>query len=187
LERWNGIGLLPQRESRTAKVYSDASGNWGCAAVFKNQWFQWQWSHQSCNWHIAPKELLPIVLAMLIGGEEMGGAKVVCYCDNSSVVEVHFNRGYSKNPIMMHMVRCLFFITEHHHLSLEAVHLPGKINVAADALSHNNWSLFLQLSPGAMPDPSPIPDQTLRLLVEEQPDWTPTNWTELFVICTRQA
>jgi len=88
---------------------------------------------------------------------------------------------------MMHMVSCLLFTTEHHHLSLEVVHLAGKINVAADALSHNNLSLLFQVSPGAMPDPSPIPAQALRLLGEEQPDWTPTNWTELFVACKRQA
>jgi len=182
LEQWNGIGMLPDVENRTVKLYSDASGSWGCAAVFKDQWFQWQWSHQACSWHIAPKKLLPIVLAMLMWGEEL----VVCNCDNSSVVEV-LNNGYSRDPVMMHIMRCLFFISEYYHLSLEAVHLPGKNNVAADALSRNNLPLFFQVSPEARPDPSPIPSQALRLLVEEQPDWTSTNWTRLFVACTRPA
>ena len=32
-----------------------------------------------------------------------------------------------------------------------------------------------------------IPGQTLRMLAEDQPDWTSQNWTELFIPCTRQA
>ena len=136
--------------------------------MFENQWLQWQWRHQACGWYIAPKELLLIVLAALVR-EELAGAGVLCFCSNSSVVEV-LNNSYSKDPVTMHMVRCLFFITEHHHMSLEAVHLPGKINEAADTLSHNNLPLFLQVSPGASPNPSPIPAQALELLVGEQPD-----------------
>jgi len=155
------------------ELYSDASESLGCAVLFEDQWFQWQWSHQVCNWHIAMKELLPIVLAMLIWGEELAGAKVVCDCDNSSVVEV-LNNSYSRDPVLMNMGHCPFFLTEHYHLSLEAVHLPGKTNVAADALSRNNLPLFFQVSPGARPDPSPIPSQALWILLE---DWTLTNWT----------
>ena len=47
--------------------------------------------------------------------------------------------------------------------------------------------LFLQVSLGARPDPSPIPSQALKLQVEEQLDWTLTNCTGLSVACTRQA
>ena len=42
---------------------------------------------------------------------------------------------------MMPLLRCLiFFIAEHFHLQVEAVHLPGKENGLSDALSHNNFS-----------------------------------------------
>ena len=64
-----------------------------------------------------------------------------------AVVEV-VNSGYSRDKDMMHLLRCLFFISEHHHFLVEAVHLPGKINVAADALSHNNISIFTGSSRG---------------------------------------
>ena len=155
------------------ELYSDASESLGCAVLFEDQWFQWQWSHQVCNWHIdegAPPHSSGNVA---MGGEELAGAKVVCDCDSSSVVEV-LNNSYSRDPVLMHMGHCLFFITEHYHLSLEAVHLPGKTNVADDALSRNNLPLFFQVSPGARPDPSPIPSQALWILLE---DWTLTNWT----------
>jgi len=153
---------LANSESRIAKVYS---GGWGCAAVLKHQWLQWQGRHLACGWHIAPKELLPIVPVALVWGEKQRS----CFLRQRSVVEVLKN-GYSKGLVMMHMVRCLFFITKHHNMSLEAVHLPGKANVAADALSHNNLPLFLQVYPGVSLDPSPIPPQVLKVLVEEQPE-----------------
>lgn len=44
----------------------DASGGWGCAAVWGPHWLQWQWSNKAQLWHIAPKELLPILLARAV-------------------------------------------------------------------------------------------------------------------------
>ena len=64
---------------------------------------------------------------------------------------------------------------------VEAVHLPGKENGLADALSHDNIPHFLQACPGVAKSPSHFPRQALTLLVEEQPDWTSPRWTELFV------
>ena len=103
-----------------------------------------------------------------------------------AVVEV-LNSGYSKDKNMMHMLCSLFFISEHHHFLVEAVHLPGKLNEAADTISRNNISHLLQVLPGAQQHPIPIPGQALRMLVEDQPDRTSRNWTELFTACTRQA
>ena len=31
LETWNGVGILPSNEMETISLYTDASGNWGCA------------------------------------------------------------------------------------------------------------------------------------------------------------
>ena len=137
------------------------------------------------QWHIAPKELLPIVLAGLLRGKECGGRMVLCQCDNRAVVDV-VNSGYSRDRDMMHLLRCLFFISEHHHFMVEAVHLPGKRCIAADALLHNNASQFLQVVPEAQKQPTPVPKQALRLLVVEQPNWMSSSWTQLFVACIKQ-
>ena len=64
-------------------------------------------------------------------------------------------------------------------MQVEAVHLPGKENGLADALSRNNIPHFLQAFPGVAKSPTHLPRQAL--LVEEQPDWTSPRWTELFV------
>ena len=111
----------------------------------------------------------------------------MCHCDNRVVVDV-VNSGYSRDRDMMQLLHCLFFISEHHHLWLiEAVHLPGKRNSAADALLRNNASQFLQVVPEAQRQPTPVLEQALRLLVVEQPDWMSSSWTELFVACTKQV
>ena len=109
---------------------------------------------------------------------------VHCYCDNTAAVEV-LNGSYSKDEVIMHLVRCLFFISEHFRFAVEAVLLPGKLNEVADALSSNYILQFSQVMPEADPQPTPIPDQALWLLVEEKPDWTLVNWTELFVAYTK--
>ena len=167
-------------------LFTDASGKWGCMGIWDTKWFQWKWSEKAREWHIAPKELLPVMLPCIMWGKEWRGKKVTCHSDNMAVVEV-LNNGYSKDKNMMHMLRSLFFISEHHHFLVEAVHLPGKLNEAADAISRNNLSHLLQVVPGAQQHPIPIPGQALRMFIEDQPDWTSRNWTELFTACTRQA
>ena len=111
---------------------------------------------------------------------------VRCYSYNIAAVEV-LNGGYSKDEVMMHLVQCLFFISEHFRFLVEAVYLPGKLNEVADVLSCNYMLQFSQVMPETDLQPTPIPDQALWLLVEEKPDWTSVNWTELFVACTKQV
>ena len=186
LDGWNGIGILQDPAAEIVDIESDASGSWGCAAVWGPHWLQWQWSEKAQQWHIAPKELLPVLLACAVWGEEWSGKLIQCHCDNMAVVEV-INCGYSKDRELMHLLRCLFFITEHWRMSIRAVHIPGKDNVRADALSRNDFPRLLQAAPDACVRPTRIPLQVLALLVEEQPDWVSPRWTELFVACIRRA
>ena len=62
-------------------------------------------------------------------------------------------------------------------MQVEAVHLPGKENGLADALSCNNIPHFLQAFPGVAKSPSHLPRQALALLVEEQLDITTLDRT----------
>ena len=103
--------------------------------------------------------------------------------DNMAVVET-LNGGYSKDALLMQLLRSLFFITEHYQYLIEAVHCPGKDNTRADALSRNKFCQFLQASGAVDPARTKIP---LELLVNKQPDWTSPHWTQLFTACTRQV
>ena len=70
-----------------------------------------------------------------------------CHCDNLSVVEV-LNNGYLKDATLMHLLRSLFFTSEHYQFLVDAVHISGKENVQADALSCYLISSFFQMMPG---------------------------------------
>ncbi len=51
--------------------------------------------------------------------------------------------------------------------------------MAADALSHNDRASFLSQVPGAHQSPTRIPNEFIRALILEQPDWASKSWTRL--------
>ena len=81
-----------------------------------------------------------------------------CRCDNMAVVS-EGNSGYCRDTTLMHMLRCLFFMASHFNVTVQASHIPGVANIAADALSRNQFSRFLQVVPDAAQLPSPIPQR----------------------------
>ena len=186
LEGWNGVSLLPDPEVPTVVLETDASGSWGCGACSRWGWLQWQWEPPANDWHISAKELLPILLAVAVWGENWVGQSVECRCDNMAVDAV-VNAGRSRDTAMMHLLRCLFFMVARLHVRIKAVHIPGTTNVAADALSRNDIPRFLQAVPEATGIPTPVPQRLVDLMVREWPDWTSCRWAELFKGCCRQA
>ena len=193
LDTWNGVTMMqtlaPGR--RAHHVWTDASGHFGCGAVYPDSrsWLQLPWPHNPSQGamrlqeeSILIQELLPIVLACAVWGPDWQGSSVIVHCDNMGAVAV-VNSGYSKVPQIMHLLRCLFFIRAHFSLSVRAVHVPGVENGWADAISRNLLSGFFAQAPGAIGRCQPIPPGLLDLLVGQQPDWTSTVWTQLFRRC----
>ena len=97
------------------------------------------------------------------------------------------NSSQAKDRILMHLLRCMFFVAAHLDIHLHASHVPGVENVAADALSRNCVSTFMQEVPGAEPHPTPIPQALVDMTVREQPDWTSPRWAQLFSAFCRQV
>ena len=91
MEGWNGISLMPTLVPMKSPLRTDASGSWGCGAAWGSQWFQWKWEGPSKEWSIAPKELLPILFAMVVWGRQWCGQRVECHCDNVHIVTMAFN------------------------------------------------------------------------------------------------
>lgn len=54
---------------------------------------------------------------------------------------------HSKNPELMHLLRCLFFIEAEHSFTLSLIHIAGVENDLADDLSRNNLSSFFAKVP----------------------------------------
>ena len=89
---------------------------------------------------------------------------MLCRCDNAAVVAL-INAGYCKHERGMHLLRCLFFIATHFDFDIFACHIPGSLNVAADALSCNLLPLFLAKVPEAETLPTTIPPRLLKVLI----------------------
>ena len=83
-------------------IHTDASGSWGCGALFQGQWFQLLWDN--CNsWldtNIMAKELLPIVLSTAVWDPKLKKSQVCYYCDNSSVVDA-LSKGSARDTVAM--------------------------------------------------------------------------------------
>ena len=76
----------------------------------------------------------------------------------------------------MHLMRFLTFFLSYYGFILFAEHLLGKDNIAADALSRNNLSLFHQHVNHAAKLPTQLPQELILALVIHQPDLTSENW-----------
>ena len=87
-------------------------------------------------------------------------------------------QSFGKHPLVMHLMRSLSLFTAGYNVGLLAEHLPGRENVAADALSRGNRDLFFQQVPSSTKEPTAIPKVLLDVLVNHQPDWTSRTWRE---------
>ena len=192
VKAWNGVSLLQEFGSSQVAhhVWTDASGKFGCGALWRTKWLQYQWpaEYQEAQLKLKDagimlKELLPVVLACAVWGPMWANSSVLFHCDNLGTVSV-INSGYSKVSQVMHLLRCFFFIRATFHISVRAAHVPGRENTLADAISRD--ILFSQI-PEARVDRCHIPQGLLALLVEAQPDWTSPVWSQLFTSCFPQG
>lgn len=127
------------------------------------------------------KELLPIILAALIWGHSWHGetVHVLSYCDNQAVVSTLRSRT-CKQPVLMHMLRCLFFVEAAYDFKLVATYVTSADNNIADDLSRDNLCAFLLKVPTADRDPARVPGVAVGLLLDPEADWTSPAWTHQF-------
>ena len=179
---WNGLSLLRSVTHTTPAdfvIQTDASGTWGCGAFFNKSWLQWQWPPNWAPMSIMAKELVPILLSCVIWGSILAKHKVLFQCDNLSLVDA-IHKGSSKDKVVMHLLRCLWFFTAHFDIELNAEHIAGADNCTADHLSRNQMQSFFFLHPQVSPLPVPLPPQLLQMVTVQDLDWTSTGFNRIF-------
>ena len=189
LVTWNGVAMVSKSNAEPwATIFTDASGHIGCGAWWGHQWLQLKWCRvrDFGSLSITQKEVLPVVLACAVWGNQWRGKLVQFYCDNEAAVTV-ITTGYSRDPHIMHLLRSLFFIKAHLQIDLRVSHIAGKSNSEADAISHDNLQSFVLHLPQANNVPAQIPEAVLALVIVEQPYWSSPSWTQLFANCFRLA
>jgi len=85
---------------------------------------------------------------------------------------VAINKGSSKEPMVMHLLHCLWFFSVFFEINISASHVPGVLNTAADMLSRNRTAQFLCSYPSASGRPMQVSTPLLRILYPRRLDWT---------------
>ena len=79
-------------------------------------------------------EMLNILVALRIWGHKWQGKRIIIHCDNQAVVVV-VNSGKTRDCVLAAIARNIAMIVATKDIDLKVVHIPGKENVVADALS----------------------------------------------------
>lgn len=74
--------------SSELRLYTDASGSVGYAAVFGSQWFKGEWNNKWQYQNITVLELYPIVLAVKLWSKYMANRCILFNTDNQALVHV---------------------------------------------------------------------------------------------------
>ena len=88
--------------------------------------------------------------------------------DNMAVV-CALSSGTARDPLLMHLLRCLHFFSAHFQISIVVRRVAGVENAAADALSRNNPDIFLSCTLQAAGKASQVLSPLLDMLLHNQP------------------
>ena len=122
---------------------------------------------------------MPIVISCAVWGRSLAKKKIEVKCDNQSLV-IAINKGTARDPLVMHLLRCLWFFTALFDVDIVATHVPGEDNKAADMLSRNQLREFLTTHPKVSQFPTLIPLSLLSLISPQLLDWTSPSFLQQF-------
>ena len=160
---WNflvsGMGFsfssFPPSSHSRISVCSEASGAIGYGAFDDNKWFHGRWSPHQIPLSVAYKEPFPVVLAAHVLDHRCSRRRILFHVDNEAVVQTLNSRTFT-DPNINHLLRSLLKVAVRLSYTFTALHVPGKNNGVADALSRFNWQGFRSQAPYATKSPVPI-------------------------------
>ena len=126
------------------KLYSDASSEFGFAAVFGKKWVSGKRHRPLSSADITLLELYPLVLAIELFGQFLSNHCILFMTDNTRVVGI-VNTTTSKDRGIMRLVRHLACLK--YNISFRCKHVPGYQNVIDDRLSRFQFVETRQSAP----------------------------------------
>jgi hypothetical protein len=166
LSQWNGVAFFHDQFASVAadlELYTDAASSAGFGGYYAGRWFSGAWPQEirrlldtDEGWSMALLELYPIVAAAVLWGGEWNAKRILFHCDNLATVQI-IERGRSPVDAIMKLVRRLTWEALTGNFTVRAAHIPGSVNVIADALSRFQMQEFRKLAPEARQDPETCP------------------------------
>ena len=89
------------------------------------------------DYQIVHLEMLNKLVALRLWAQRWYKKRIIIHCDKQAVVIV-INSGKTRDPILAAITRNIAMITATQDINLKLVHIPGKHNRIADALSRIN-------------------------------------------------
>ena len=141
-------GVPLEQVSRHVVVTTDAS-NTGWGATCNGQAASGSWTGPRLLWHINCLELLAVHLALRRFRPLLLDKHVLVRTDNTAAVSYINRQGGLRSRRMSQLARHLLLWSQTRLKSLRAIHIPGELNRAADALSRQltfpgEWRLHPQ-------------------------------------------
>ena len=137
VERFNGKSIILETlwKSPDAIIATDACLQGGGGVNWsKRRYFHSQFPAELAAAHINALELVVLVVALKLWGDDCHGLRVQVNCDNMATVEV-VNSGRSRDELMLSWLRELAYWCAWHECQVRAVHIAGKSNRLPDLLS----------------------------------------------------
>ncbi len=144
-----GVSLTPL--STPVNLFTDASTlGWG-AHLDENS-VSGLWSKDESRLHINILEMLAVKLALAELLPFIEGLHVMLSTDNTTVLAYLQNQGGTKSLSLLEETTRVLLFCSRHRIILSVRHIPGRLNVRADALSRRNkplsteWCLHPELA-----------------------------------------
>jgi len=137
---YSGISVIvdPTPVFFDRQSWSDAS-KVRCAGVWGDNWFLYDFT-EADNLLIPKihhKEMFAVVGTCKTTLDTLKGKTLLFHCDNMATFKA-INNGRCKDPILMKLVRELFFLCSQGSFRVVCQHIKGKNNTVSDALSRPN-------------------------------------------------
>ena len=164
LPTWNSSSIIPETRSILSTdicLFTDASGM-GFGAIYGYEWIQAEWPATFEGKDVDFQEAFAIIAAACTWGDRWAGKRIIFVTDNEPITQI-WDKGSTKTPDIMMLVRKLFLIAVKHQFSVAFKHIKGIYNPIADALSRFQETRFRRLHPGAAATPNTIPEEAWRL------------------------
>ena len=152
-------------------LFTDSAGNpkLGCGVYYSGHWtfFQWpeNWGKPEIMLDITFLELVPILLSIFLFKDELCNKQILFHTDNKALVAI-LNKKSSRSKRVMELVRPFVLHTMLYNMQFKAVHIEGRKNSIADAISRKQWQRFRNLDPEADAEATPVPQEFLHLISE---------------------